>query len=54
MAREELLNKEACKETQFRRMEEATGLHVDLCGRCFAVCPYTQRRLNRKTDLERL
>ncbi len=45
MPREALLNKEACKEAQLRRMEEATGLHVDLCGRCFAVCPYTQRWL---------
>lgn len=50
MPREALLDREACKEAQFRRMEEATGLHVDLCGRCFAVCPYTQRWLRSAQD----
>ncbi len=43
--REELLHKEACKEMQIKRMKEATGIETDLCGLCFAVCPFTQRYL---------
>lgn len=43
--RSELLHKEACKETQLVRMRQATGIDQDLCGLCFAVCPYTQRYL---------
>ena len=49
MAREELLRKEACKKAQLHRMREATGIDTDLCGLCFAVCPYTQRYLNAQT-----
>lgn len=41
--REELFNKEACKKMQIQRMKQATGIETDLCGLCFAVCPYTQR-----------
>lgn len=44
-SREELFRKEDCKETQIRRMKEATGINTDLCGLCFAVCTYTQRYL---------
>lgn len=44
--REEIFHKEACKEMQIRRMKEATGIETDLCGMCFAVCPYTRRYLN--------
>ena len=29
-------------------MKAATGMEVDLCGLCFAVCPYTQEYLKRK------
>ena len=24
---------------------QATGIETDLCGLCFAVCPYTQKYL---------
>lgn len=47
MAREELFCKEPCKETQLQRMRQATGIDTDLCGLCFAVCPYTRRYLDR-------
>lgn len=43
--REGLLHKEACKEMQIQRMKQATGIETDLCGLCFAVCPYTQNYL---------
>ncbi len=45
--REEILQKETCKEMQIRRMKQATGIETDLCGLCFAVCPYTQRYLRK-------
>lgn len=43
--RTELFHKEICKETQIRRMKQATGIETDLCGLCFAVCTYTKRYL---------
>ena len=43
--RAEILRKEVCKKTQISRMKQATGMEVDLCGLCFAVCPYTQKYL---------
>lgn len=46
MERVELFTKEVCKKTQIERMKKATGIEVDLCGLCFAVCPYTQQYLN--------
>lgn len=48
MAREEIFNKEICKDTQTERMKKATGIDTDLCGLCFAICPYTQGYLNRE------
>lgn len=48
MAREALFHKEACKRAQIERMKRATGIETDLCGLCFAVCPYTQRYLRRE------
>lgn len=47
--REELFHKEVCKEMQIKRMKAATGIETDLCGLCFAVCPFTQRYLKSKT-----
>ena len=43
--REALFHREVCKKTQIQRMKQATGIEDDLCGLCFAVCPYTQRYL---------
>ncbi len=44
-SREELFHKEDCKKMQIQRMKQATGIETDLCGLCFAVCPFTQRYL---------
>ena len=30
---------------QIQRMKQATDIETDLCGLCFAVCPYTQQYL---------
>lgn len=46
--REELFHKEDCKKMQCQRMKEATGIDKDLCGLCFAVCPYTQKYLREE------
>ena len=46
MTREEILHKEECKKMQILRMKQATGIETDLCGLCFAVCPYTQKYLH--------
>ncbi len=43
--REELVNAEKCIKKQFELMKSRTGLDFDLCGKCFAACPYTQRYL---------
>ena len=48
--REALLHKEACKKAQIERMRRAVGVETDLCGLCFAVCPYTRRYLEEITD----
>lgn len=48
--REELLNKEICYQTQIHRMKKSTGIEADLCGLCFAICPYTQRWLNKTVE----
>lgn len=48
MAREELFDRVRCRETQIARMKKATGRETDLCGLCFAVCPYTQGYLNQE------
>ncbi len=42
ISREELFHKEDCKKMQIQRMKQATGIETDLCGLCFAVCPFTQ------------
>lgn len=49
--REELFHKEDCMKMQIQRMKQATGIETDLCGLCFAVCPFTQRYLKKQTQL---
>lgn len=45
--REALFQPGICEKTHRKRMMEATGIDTDLCGLCFAVCPYTQKYLRR-------
>ncbi len=49
--RDELLHKETCKKMQIQRMKQATGIETDLCGLCFAVCPFTQRYIKMQASL---
>ena len=46
MAREELADIAACEKTIRARMQELYGFEFTICGKCFAICPYTQRYLN--------
>ncbi len=50
MPREELLDAQRCRLTQIARMQETLGFSDGdkVCGRCFAVCTYTQRYLKRE------
>ena len=47
MAREEIADVFACDETMRKNMQELHGYEMTICGKCFAVCPYTQRYLNK-------
>lgn len=48
MEREKIVDVEKCFKKQMEIMYGATGIETDLCGKCFAVCLFTQRYLNRK------
>ena len=43
--REEMIDVEECYKKQVEIMSGRTGIETDLCGKCFAVCAYTQRYL---------
>ena len=43
--REEIIDAEKCYKKQVEIMTEKTGIETDLCGKCFAVCAYTQKNL---------
>ena len=45
MPREELVDAVKCREKQLEIMTERTGIAADLCGKCFAVCAYTEKYL---------
>lgn len=47
MPREKLVDVKKCYKKQTEIMYEATGIETDLCGKCFAVCLYTQKYLKR-------
>lgn len=50
MPREEILQSQVCKATQIERMQQILGFYEGerVCGRCFAVCAYTQRYIKRE------
>ena len=47
MDRAEILDWQQCEQTELRIMKEHLGIPEALCGKCFAVCPYTLRYLRR-------
>ena len=50
MERRQLLDVQQCYQTQVAVMTKHTGIQTDQCGKCFAVCAYTQRYLKQKND----
>ncbi len=43
--RSEIVNPQKCLDKQLELMKSRTGIEADLCGKCFAVCPYTKKYL---------
>jgi len=43
--REKIVDVEKCYKKQVEIMSETTGIETDLCGKCFAICAYTQKYL---------
>lgn len=48
--REKLVDVNKCFKKQVEIMYEETGIKKDLCGKCFAVCAYTQKYLQEKPE----
>lgn len=44
--REKIVDVEVCYKKQKEIMYANTGIDTDLCGKCFAVCAYTQKYIN--------
>lgn len=42
ITRDEIVSSEKCKRKQRELMKSRTSIETDLCGKCFAVCPYTR------------
>lgn len=47
MRREEIVDVRKCYKKQAEIMYKETGIETDLCGKCFAVCTFTRKYLNR-------
>ena len=45
--REEIIDVEKCYKKKMEIMYKETGIETDLCGICFAVCPYTKKYLGQ-------
>ena len=48
LPREAIVDVEACRKKQIEIMKEHTGIETDLCGKCFAVCAYTQNYIEKE------
>lgn len=49
--RDEMLDKIACRDKQVELTRKKIGIESEfLCGRCFAVCPFTQRYVRRNYE----
>ena len=51
--RDAIVDREVCRDKQLEIMKSATGIEQDLCGKCFAVCAYTQRYIKSTERLNR-
>ncbi len=48
--REDIVNIESCHRKQEEMMRKRIGIKKDSCGKCFAVCRYTAKYLNRQEN----
>ena len=48
MEREKIVDVNRCYQKQKEIMYASTGIATDLCGKCFAVCAYTQNYLKKQ------
>lgn len=48
--RADIFIKDTCKKKQLELMKANTGIEVELCGKCFVVCPYTRRYIERDSS----
>ncbi len=46
--REEMVDRSLCERIQKERSIKFINVPIAICGRCFAVCPYTQRYIARE------
>lgn len=52
--RDQIVDIDKCYKKQIEIMTASTGIHEDLCGKCFAVCAYTQRYLRGISNRNRI
>ena len=48
--RDAIVDTTACRDKQLEIMKNAIGIEQDLCGKCFAVCAYTQRYIKSQIE----
>ena len=48
LPREEIVDVESCYRKQLEIMLAHTSIETDLCGKCFALCPYTKKDLEKE------
>ena len=51
LARDEIVDLEKCCGAMSVITQKAFGISTDICGKCFAVCPFTQRYVKRQENL---
>ena len=49
VSREEIMDQNGCDQALGSITKRATGIDDEMCGKCFAVCPYTVRRLEQNS-----
>lgn len=50
VSRDEILDTSACSAMAVSRSIQGFGVPIELCGKCFAVCKYTQQYINSQEE----
>lgn len=45
--RDEIVNHEMCAKKAKEQMVKNAGIEMDICGKCFVVCPYTRKYMKK-------